>query len=200
MAKISTYTYGTPTLETQLIGTDVNNSNETKNFTIEDLLNLYQPNNLAKGFYFDSLTQTLTGGVNVGVPVILRSIYLQNYMTIVSDGTNLSRITFLQSGYYRISASINLANSAGASQTVDMWLRKNGSTSAANLQDTNRKSQLQSNSNYVLVSFDYILYCNANDYIQLMWAATSTNVTMAVEAANSVHPATPSVSVTINQI
>lgn len=201
MAKISTYPYGTPTLETQLIGTDTSNSNETKNFSAEEILSLYNPSSyLAKACFFDNLAQTLTGGANVGVPVIFRGNYVANYISIVSDGTNLSRITFLKDGYYRISASINLSNSAGASQTADIWVRKNGSTAAANLSDTNRKAQLQSNSNYVLVSFDYILYFSVNDYIQLMWAATSTNVTMAIEASNAVHPNTPSAYITINQI
>lgn len=45
MAKISDYVVdGTPSLGDKLIGTDVNDSNITKNYTISDILSLPLPN------------------------------------------------------------------------------------------------------------------------------------------------------------
>jgi len=156
--------------------------------------------NLYKGSFYDSITQTLTGGANVAIPVILRSTdsAATNGISIVSDGTNLTRITFANAGVYNILFSAQLANSGGTSQTVDFWLRKNGATAAANVPDSNGKVVLQSNANYLMAAWNYFINVNANDYVYLMWTATSTNITMVAAAANGVHPATPSIIVTAN--
>jgi plastocyanin len=210
MAKISTYaTDSNITTSDMLIGTDNENSNATKNFTVGGLIGLAQsiiiPNlssNLYKGSFYDSLTQTLTGGANIGVPVILRNTdsNATNGVSVVTDGTNLTRITFANAGVYNIMFSAQLANSGGTSQTVDFWLRKNGSTAAANIADTNGKVLMQGNANFLMAAWNYFVKVNAGDYIQFMWTATSTNVTMVADAANSVHPATPSIILTANLV
>jgi uncharacterized membrane protein len=156
--------------------------------------------NLYKGSFYDTITQTLTGGANVAVPVILRDTdaLSTNGISIVTDGTNLSRITFANAGTYNILFSAQLANSAGTSQTVDFWLRQNGSTAAANIPNTNGKVLLQGNANYLMAAWNYFVTVAAGDYIQLMWTATSTNITMVADAATAVHPATPSIILTAN--
>lgn len=206
MAKISSYTSASPVeLTDKLIGTETTNNNATKNFTVGDVLSLV-PDVISslfyKGSFYDSITQTLTGGAGVAIPVILRTTDTSatNGVSIVSDGTNLTRITVANAGVYNVVFSAQLANSAGSSQVVDFWLRKNGSTAAANIADTNGKVQLQSNNTYVMAAWNYFVSLNAGDYIQLMWTATSTNITMVNEAANGVHPATPSIIVTLNQV
>jgi hypothetical protein len=206
MAKISTYISASPVeLTDKLIGTETTNNNATKNFTVGDVLSLVPDvisSSFYKGSFYDIITQTLTGGANVGVPVILRTTDTSatNGVSIVSDGTNLTRITVANTGVYNLLFSAQLANSAGSSQVVDFWLRKNGSTAAANIADTNGKVQLQSNNTYVMAAWNYFVSLNAGDYIQLMWTATSTNITMVTEAANGVHPATPSIILTLNQV
>jgi len=155
--------------------------------------------NLYKGNFYDSITQTLAAA-NTATPVILRNTDAPttNGISIVTDGTNLSRITFAHAGVYNILFSAQLANSGGTSQTVDFWLRKNGSTAAANIANTNGKVQLQGSANYLMAAWNYFVDVAAGDYIQLVWAATSTNITMVSEAANALHPATPSIILTAN--
>lgn len=155
-----------------------------------------------KGSFYNSSTQTLTGGANVAVPVILNTTdsSATNGVSVVTDGTNLTRITVANAGVYNLLFSAQLANSGGSSQTADFWLRKNGSTAAENIADTNGKVQLQSNNSYVMAAWNYFVSLEAGDYIQLMWTATSTNITMVTEAANGVHPATPSIIVTLNKV
>lgn len=268
MAKISTYPSVSPvTLSDKLIGTETTNNNATKNFTVGDVLTLFNDPSILTGFvpytgatndvdlgsfnittndlyvngeintdgnpgtlnqiltsqgpgvsplwvspaavldtykgsFYDNLTQTLTGGANVAIPVILRQTdaLATNGVSVVTDGTNLTRITVAHTGVYNLVFSAQLANSAGSSQVADFWLRKNGSTAAANIADTNGKIQLQSNNTYVMAAWNYFVSLNAGDYIQLMWTATSTNITMVNEAANGVHPATPSIIVTVNKV
>jgi uncharacterized membrane protein len=156
-------------------------------------------NTFWKGSFYDSITQTLAAA-NTATPVILRSTDLTatNGISIVTDGTNLSRITFANAGVYNILFSAQLENSALAVQTVDFWLRKNGSTAAANIPHTNGKVQLQALTNHLMAAWNYFVTVAAGDYIQLVWSATSTNISMVTEAANALHPATPSIILTAN--
>jgi hypothetical protein len=155
-----------------------------------------------KGSFYDSLTQTLTGGANVAIPVILRQtdVAATNGISVVTDGTNLTRITVANTGVYNLLFSAQLTNSGGSGQTVDFWLRKNGATAAYNVPDTNGKVNLQSNTNYIMAAWNYFIALNAGDYIYLMWTATSTNVSMINAPSNGVHPATPSIIVTLNKV
>ena len=204
MGKISTYSVlSTPTPNDKLIGTDVTSNNETKNFLISDILSLAPTTlNLYKGSFYDNFTQTLTGGANVAVPVRLNSTdaLATNGVSVVTDGTNLTRITVANTGVYNLLFSAQLANSGGTGQTVDFWLRKNGATAAFNVADTTGKVVLQSNTNFAMAAWNYFIALNAGDYIYLMWTATSTNVTMVNTVANAVHPASPSIIVTLNQV
>jgi hypothetical protein len=204
MGKISTYSVlSTPTPNDKLIGTDVTSNNETKNFLISDILSLAPTTlNLYKGSFYDNFTQTLTGGANVAVPVRLNTTDTSatNGISVVTDGTNLTRITVANTGVYNLLFSAQLANSGGTGQTVDFWLRKNGATAAFNVADTTGKVVLQSNTNFAMAAWNYFIALNAGDYIYLMWTATSTNVTMVNTVANAVHPASPSIIVTLNQV
>lgn len=204
MGKISTYSVlSTPTPNDKLIGTDVTSNNETKNFLISDILSLAPTTlNLYKGSFYDNFTQTLTGGANVAVPVRLNTTDTSatNGISVVTDGTNLTRITVANTGVYNLLFSAQLANSGGTGQTVDFWLRKNGATAAFNVADTTGKVVLQSNTNFAMAAWNYFIALNAGDYIYLMWTATSTNVTMVNTVANGVHPASPSIIVTLNQV
>jgi len=204
MGKISTYSTTAPATSDMLIGTDVSNSNETKNFTVGQVLDLIPSSlSLYKGSFYDSITQTITTPeLATGIPVKLgiTDATCTNGISIVTDGTNLTRITFANAGTYNLLFSAQLANSGGGAQTVDFWLRKNGTTAAANIADTNGKVQLQSNASFLMAAWNYFINVNAGDYIQLMWVSTSTNITIVTEAANAVHPATPSIIVTLNQV
>ena len=135
-------------------------------------------------------------------PVILRQTDTSatNGISIVSDGTNLTRITFANTAVYNLLFSAQLQNSGGTSQTVDFWLRKNGNAFANNVPYSNGKVNLQGNASYLMAAWNYFMSVNAGDYIHLMWSATSTNITMVSEAGNGVHPVTPSIIVTLNQV
>jgi hypothetical protein len=155
-----------------------------------------------KGSFYDSLTQNLTGGANVAIPVILgqTDVSATNGISVVTDGTHLTRITVANAGVYNVLFSAQLTNSGGSGQTVDFWLRKNGETAAFNVPDSNGKVQLQGNASYLMAAWNYFIALDAGDYIYLMWTATSTNITMINAPANGVHPATPSIIVTLNKV
>jgi len=71
MSKISTYAVdGTPSLDDKLIGTDVNNNSETKNYLISDIIDLVPPylevfNGLTAQGIDNTTTSVMKYGVNV---------------------------------------------------------------------------------------------------------------------------------------
>jgi hypothetical protein len=154
-----------------------------------------------RGSFYSLVDQTLVAA-NTAKAIVLGTtdVAATNGVSITSDGANLTRITFAHAGVYNVMFSAQLENSGGSSQTVDFWLRKNGLILADNVPNTNGKVQLQSNTNHLMAAWNYFVDVNAGDFIHLMFAATSTNVSLVHEAASGPHPVTPSVIVTVNKV
>jgi hypothetical protein len=154
-----------------------------------------------RGSFYSLVDQTLTAA-NTAKAIILGSTdaAATNGVSITSDGANLTRITFAYAGVYNILFSAQLENSAGSSQTASFWLRKNGLILADNVPDTNGKVQLQGGTNHAMAAWNYFIDVAAGDFIHLMFAATSTNVSLVHDAASGPSPATPSIIVTVNKV
>ncbi len=155
-----------------------------------------------KGSFYDNSNQALTAGANQAVPIILgqTDAAATNGVSVVTDGTNLTRITVANAGVYNISFSAQLSNGTGSSHVADFWLRKNGQTAAFNVPNSNRNIHVQSNTSDVMAAWNYFIALNANDYIYLMWTANSLAVSINPDSSTAVKPSGPSVVVTINKI
>lgn len=116
------------------------------------------------------------------------------------DGISIassSHIVFAQPGIYNITYSIQLKNTNNDLETVDIWLRKNG-TDIAN---TNTRFAIPARkstgdpSYLVAVTPLMVDITAANQYIQIMWRVSNTAVTIeqlpAVTASPGVTPAIP---------
>jgi hypothetical protein len=154
-----------------------------------------------RGSFYSLVDQTLTAP-NTAKAIILGStdVAATNGVSITSDGANLTRITFAHAGVYNVVFSAQLENAAGSSQTASFWLRKNGLILADNVPDTNGKVELQGGTNHAMAAWNYFIDVNAGDFIHLMFAATSTNISLVHDAASGPSPATPSVIVTVNKV
>ena len=128
------------------------------------------------------------------------------------DGISIvssSQITFAEPGIYNIAYSIQLKNTNNDLETVDIWLRQNGTDIA----DSNTRFAVPARkstgdpSYLVAVTPIMVDITAANQYIQIMWRVSNTAVTIehlpAVTASPGVTPAipaTPSVIVGITFI
>lgn len=76
------------------------------------------------GAWQDDITQTAAAS-NTGYAMIYRITDITpNGISIVSNGTNLTRITFANTGIYNIQFSSQFQNLANSPQDVTIWLRK----------------------------------------------------------------------------
>lgn len=151
----------------------------------------YVPVPLRIGSFAASATQTLAGA-NTATAVTFDS-------TVYSNGIGLSassRVTPGRAGAYLVAFEADIAKSTGGGADVYIWLRKNGTDLAL----TARKTRVQGTNSEVEIGLVLSVPLAQTDYIEVMWAATDTNVTLAVAAATAFSPAGPSALLTLTQV
>lgn len=120
---------------------------------------------------------------------------------VATNGSGLSRITAEQSGKYNLQFSLQLQNTDNAAHIVGIWLRKNGTNVADSCTDVTVPARKSAGVyGYAVAAWNFIVEMEEDDYIELMWAAPSTLVTIPYLPATTspyVRPATPSAIATM---
>jgi hypothetical protein len=154
------------------------------------------------GSFWDTTTQT-AASANTAYSITLNSAdSANNGISIVSG----SRVTFANAGVYSLTFSIQFTNSDTQIHDANVWLRKNDSGSTGDVADTDSKfSVIASHGGVhgnVIGTVNFVLTLAAGDYIELIWATTSTQVTLETIAAGTspVSPRIPSVVFTATQV
>lgn len=113
-----------------------------------------------------------------------------------------SQITVRSAGVYNIQFSLQFNNTNVAIQDVDVWFRKNGSDVAGSNSKFSVPNSHGGTDGHLIAALNYYIQLAAGDYMQLMWASTSTNVTIEHLAAQTspTRPSTPSAILTINKV
>jgi hypothetical protein len=145
------------------------------------------------GSFYDSTNQTVAS--NTAAAMKFGTDDLSGFgVSVTADGLgNRTQIEVDESGVYNVQFSAQISNGP-SSAVVDIWFRLNG----GNIANTNTSISLQSNTNEV-ASWNYFIDLNPGDIFQIMWAHTNS-ASLAAAAATALHPATPSVILTVNRI
>lgn len=119
--------------------------------------------------------------------------------------SNSSRINFPYAGIYNIQFSIqflNTDNNANNPQELNIWLRKNGSDIAESNSQFTAPTAHGGNNGALIAALNFIVDCNDNDYIQLMWQTENTSISIQTLPAGTTPttPVTPSVILTAVQV
>lgn len=145
--------------------------------------------------YQDDATQTAASS-NVGYPMKFRTMDYSNEVTVASD----SRITFANEGVYNLQFSSQFQNTDTQLNDVTIWLRKNGTDVAGSAGYCSIPNKHGGVDGHSIVSWNYLLEVNANDYYELVWSTTNHNqVTMQFYAAGNPPPSTASTIFTVTQ-
>ena len=154
------------------------------------------------GAFQDSTTQTIDSATTA-YPVKLNTTDFSSGVSVVTDGTNPTRVTIADAGVYNIQFSLQLANaSASAVGDVDVWLRTNETDIPASSSQVSIVASHGGVSGKLIIALNYLLQFTAGQYFQLMWRGSSTDVTMpSIESQiNPTRPSTPSAIVTVTQV
>lgn len=152
------------------------------------------------GAFQDNQTQSANAN-DVGVAMIFRQTDLSNGVSIVSDGSNLTRITFAHTGIFNLQFSSQFQNTDNEIHYVTIWLRRNGTNidgSSGFVTIVARKNASEFGS--TIVSWNYLLDVVGGDYYELIWSTNNyQNVTMQFYAAGNPPPSAASVILTATQ-
>lgn len=133
------------------------------------------------------------------VPAAANTAYAVTWTaTGIASGVSLtagSRIGVANAGLYRFSASIQLTSSSSTVKNVWVWYRKNGVDipNSALITSLDSGTAVRAPSRALLVSM------SAGDYLELMFASDSTNVTIDAVPATAFAPAAPAALLSVSQ-
>lgn len=141
------------------------------------------------GSFYDTTTQT-AAAINTAYAMTFNTTDLS---VGVTRGSPTSRIYVDQPNVYNIQFSAQLDKTAGGAGLIWIWLRKNG----VDVPDSAGQVRVQGNNAELLAAWNYLIQLNAGDYIEIMWEVDDTSVQILYDPATAVHPAVPSVILTV---
>jgi len=152
------------------------------------------------GSFWDTTNQTAASTTVAYTINIGTSDPNNNGVSIVSG----NQITVAYAGVYNIQYSIQFQNvgTGNKNYNTDVWFRLNG----VDIPDSNSIYWIASKNSTVngemIAAVNYVMSLNAGDYIQLMWAVSDVDISIATlpAASSPTVPRTPGVIVTVTPI
>jgi len=114
----------------------------------------------------------------------------------VSIGAINSRIYVAEEAIYNIQFSAQLDKSGGGASAVYIWLRLNGQ----NVANSATKVTIDGPNSEIVAAWNFVLPLAENDYFELAWQSSDTNVFLAEEPASGNVPEIPSVILTVTWV
>jgi hypothetical protein len=114
----------------------------------------------------------------------------------ISIGTPTSRIVVSESGLYNFAATYQLTSTSSSTKNIWLWFRVNGTDVA----DSSILVTLSSNNEYKAVCRSDFFTLDKNQYVELMWAANSTAVTLDAVASTAFAPGSPALILAVTQV
>jgi hypothetical protein len=133
-----------------------------------------------------------TGSTTVPTPVKFGTVEIVGAgITMVTDGTNLTRLTFAAAGTYAVMPNLQFANSDTADHDITVWFALNGT----NIVRSATKISIPKASDGGSAFFQIVFYATvtASQYIQVYWLPENVAVTLDHTAAVTGPPAIPAI-------
>lgn len=137
---------------------------------------------LPSGAFYDTTTQT-AAVINTAYAVTFNTASERRVIVASS-----SQVTVGVSGMYRAAGSAQFKKTTAGGATAWLWLRKNG----ADIAGTAMEVEVTGGAVIDGAAFSHLLSLVEDDYIQLIWSASSTAVALQAVAAAAPVPALPS--------
>ena len=157
-----------------------------------------KPSNFLDYGAFSDTTDQVPAAANTAYPITLNTTDVSNNVSVVSG----SQITFANTGVFNLQWSGQFQNTDTQLHDATVWLKQNGVDIAGSTGYFGVPNSHGGVSGHTIVGWNYFLFVEAGDYIQLYWEADSTDVTLQFypSALAPVKPSTASVVVTVTQV
>lgn len=142
---------------------------------------------------FSATNDQTVAVINTAYAVTFNSTDITNGVTLTGSPT--TRITVPASGLYRVQVDMQVASTSASAKNMWCWFRKNGTDIANSAQIITSDV----NNGYVSMTHSLTVSLTANQYIEVMYAADSTNIFLDAVASTAFAPGAPAVQVAITQ-
>ncbi len=146
--------------------------------------------------YYGEFTKTNSqtpAAANTAYPLLFTNTEIANGVAI---GTTTSEIEISHTGLYNIACSVQITSNNSSQKSIWVWLRLNGTTDFPN---SARVASITLNNGYVVVTLNEVYSFAAGDFIEVMYAADDTNISISTVAATAFAPAAPAVILEVTQ-
>ena len=157
---------------------------------------IYAPAKLIyEGFYgqFKKTTSVSPAATNTAYAITFDTTEESNGVSI---GSPASRIVVTEDGIYNFSAHFTILSNNSSAKTVYFWFRKNGVDVPASAFLTTSDI----NGGHMASGRDDFFSLVSGDYIELMWAANSTNLELHASPSTAFAPSGPSCMLSVMQV
>lgn len=156
-----------------------------------DLAPAYTPQieRLRYGSFYDT-TDQIAAAINTAYAMTFNTT---DFSTGVTIGTPTSRVYVDTTNVYNIQFSAQLYNTAGGAHVIYIWLRKNGT----DVTNSCTQVRVAGNNTETVAAWNFLIPLNAGDYFELMYEVTDTSLYLLADVASAVHPAVPSIILTV---
>jgi len=142
---------------------------------------------------FAKTADTSPAAINTAYPITFDTTRLSNGVVI---GGTTSQIIVPESGLYQFNATVQFISNSGVDKNIWVWFRKNGTDIA----DSARLVTTSVNGAYTPISLNEAVSLAASGYVELVYAANSTNVTIDAVASTAFAPSAPAVVLEVTQV
>ena len=147
---------------------------------------------------FQSVSDQAIATANTAYAMTLDTTDYSNGVTL----SNSSRLNVKNSGVYNFQWSGQFNNTDTQIHDVSVWLRKNGTDVTGSTGVISIPNSHGGVDGHTIVGWNYFLELANNDYIELYWSATSTNISLQFYPTQTspTRPSTASLIATMNYI
>lgn len=115
---------------------------------------------------------------------------------VVLEGLPQTQIKVENSGLYLLSFNVQVKSTNASVKDLHFWFAKNGT----NIANSSAYVSIKDNGTYVDYTNSNFFRLAANDYIQIKYATTDTNITLAATSATSYSPSAPACLLRVTQV
>jgi hypothetical protein len=153
--------------------------------------------NAPYGAFQDDTDQTVTS-TTIAYAMKLTTTDFTNGV-YVSD---TSRMNVRNAGMYNLQWSGQFENSDNQIHDASVWLRKNGTNIPGSTGFISIPNSHGGVNGTIIASWNYFIECAANDYIEIMWSATNTSISLQFypTGTSPTRPSTASVIATMQYV
>jgi hypothetical protein len=147
---------------------------------------------------FQSLVDQSIASANTAYAMTLDTTDYSNGVVL----SNSSRLNVKNAGVYNLQWSGQFQNTDTSLHDVSVWLRKNGTDVTGSTGFISVPNSHGGVDGHTITGWNYFLELAANDYVEIYWSATSTNISLQFYPTQTspTRPSTASVIATMNYV